>query len=306
MNNTYAKPPILAPPIVEVFASATPNGVGCNCTIVGDPDTRTAVVVDPGCNSELVLRRCEELGLRCGRCMITHAHVQQLLGVTWLKAQTGCDVFLHADDLPLYANVERQVVDFGVKVESTTMPHDSGMAVLPLPRPDGLVADGDVIQWAPMFTLRVIHTPGHSHGSVSYYFPEANLVCAGDTLACGAIARTSFPGVPSLQGTSNDQRLFASLKRLYALPGSTQVVTGHGDESNIGIKGTSPIPPADPPARVRAARRHTPAMCARRLLPPRVCPPHAHPAPCIARAGMTTIGMEATDNPQSQPRSKWH
>eukprot|EP00959_Pyramimonas_sp_CCMP1952_P069003 1440480-Pyramimonas_sp.AAC.2 len=133
---------------------------------------------------------------------------------------------MHQDDLSLYQNVSGQCSDFGVPLPKK-----------PLPDPDVFVADNDVHEVAEGVKFKCLHCPGHTPGSVSYYFEDHNLVCPGDTLFEGSIGRTSWQGLPSLEGTSNSQQILASIKyKLYSLPDDVQVVCGHGGTTDIGAE----------------------------------------------------------------------
>jgi glyoxylase-like metal-dependent hydrolase (beta-lactamase superfamily II) len=104
-----------------------------------------------------------------------------------------------------------------------------GRAVPPPPEPDALLRDGDDLEVAGV-TLRVLHTPGHTPGSVSLYAPDARLLFSGDTLFRGSIGRTDLPG-------GDYEQLIASITgRLMALPDETRVLPGHMQETTIGAE----------------------------------------------------------------------
>jgi glyoxylase-like metal-dependent hydrolase (beta-lactamase superfamily II) len=118
---------------------------GCLCTIVGCRETKEAVVVDPGGDIDVILAKAQHKGLTIRRVLITHGHLDHILGATELKSKLpSVEILMHQDDLTLYENVAGQCRDFGV-------PPPPG--AIPLPKPDAFVADGDVIQWAPSFKV---------------------------------------------------------------------------------------------------------------------------------------------------------
>ena len=121
--------------------------------------------------------------------------------------------------------VAEQCMDFGVKAPDG-----------PLPRPDAFVSDGDVLQFGRQ-SIRCLHCPGHTPGSVSYLFEEAKLCCPGDTLFRGSVGRTEWTGIRSLQGTSDSQQIIGSIKaKLLSLPGDIRVVAGHGPSTTIDFE----------------------------------------------------------------------
>ncbi|KAL1530171.1 hypothetical protein AB1Y20_001098 [Prymnesium parvum] len=206
--------------LVEVFAVPP---LGCNCTIVGDAETKEAVVVDPGGDVSKIMARLQAKGLTCKRILITHGHLDHILGGRELKEKTGAEIVMHADDLFLYERVGEQCDDFGVPRPAAA-----------LPKPDAFVADGDTFALGSI-GVKCIHCPGHTPGSTAYLFDQAQLCCPGDTLFRGSIGRTNWMGIPSLQGTSDSQQIVGSIKsKLLALPSETRVVSGHGEVTTIG------------------------------------------------------------------------
>ena len=208
-------------PIIESF-SVPP--LGCNCTIIGDPESKDCCCVDPGGNVQKILDKIRSHGLTLKRCLITHGHLDHVVGATELKEITSCEIIMHADDLSLYEKVPEQCRDFGVAAPTK-----------PLSKPDAFITDNAVLQWAPSYKVECLHCPGHTPGSTSYYFPECQLVCPGDTLFRNSVGRTSWHGIPSLEGTSDQQQLLGSIQyKLMNLPVETQVVSGHGPWTSIG------------------------------------------------------------------------
>lgn len=188
--------------------------LGCNCSIIGDPVTRQAVVVDPGGTPERILHEVRQLGLTVGYILHTHAHFDHFLAAGEMKKATGAVLCLHQDDLDLWKNLDLQCRMFGV-------------SYAPVPLPDYWLRDEERVLVGEVPVV-AIHTPGHTPGSMSFHLPNENLVLAGDTLFRGSIGRTD------LWGGDFDAIERSIRERLYTLHDSTTVVTGHGPETEIG------------------------------------------------------------------------
>src|SRR5437868_8169843 len=194
----------------------------CNCSIIGDPLTREALVVDPGDEVTRILDLLGRRRLTVKAIVSTHAHIDHVGGLTKLHQYTGVPVMMHRDDVPLYQGMDIQAAFLGVA------PPEVGEI-------DQLLSDGDVLQWGSL-AAQVMHTPGHSPGSVSLYLPpDAGKVSkappqlyAGDTLFAGSIGRTD------LWGGSMDQILDSLKSKLMQLPEETIVHPGHGARTTIG------------------------------------------------------------------------
>jgi hydroxyacylglutathione hydrolase len=186
----------------------------CNCTILGDEVTHEAVVVDPGDNIPEILSRLQKHGLTLRQIVITHAHIDHVGGAVLLKKATGAPVFLNQHDLGLLGAMEIQAGWLGIPTPEVASPDASA--------DDGLTVG--------LATLRaeVIHTPGHTPGSICLLFPEQHLLLAGDTLFAGSIGRTDLPG-------GDGPQILRSLRdRLMVLPETTRVLPGHGPDTTIG------------------------------------------------------------------------
>jgi glyoxylase-like metal-dependent hydrolase (beta-lactamase superfamily II) len=188
--------------------------LGCNCSIIGDPVSKQAIVVDPGGAAERILREVRELGLTVSRILHTHAHFDHFLASGEMKNATGAALCLHEDDRELWDMLELQCRAFGV-------------AFVPVPPPDYWLKDEEKVSVGQV-TAVALHTPGHTPGSMSFHVPEGRLVLAGDTLFRGSIGRTD------LWGGDFDAIERSIRERLYTLDESTLVVTGHGPETEIG------------------------------------------------------------------------
>jgi glyoxylase-like metal-dependent hydrolase (beta-lactamase superfamily II) len=189
----------------------------CNCTILGDPAAGEAIVVDPGDEVERILAALARHALRCTTIVNTHAHIDHVGANHPLKEATAAKLMLHEADLPLYDSLRMQAEWMG--------------GLIPEPRRaevDGHLAHGDRVR-AGAVTAEVLHTPGHTPGSLCFHVPGPEaLVLAGDTLFAGSIGRTD------LWGGDFDQEIASIRSRLLALDDTTRVIPGHGPETTIG------------------------------------------------------------------------
>jgi hydroxyacylglutathione hydrolase len=186
----------------------------CNCTILGDEVTHEALVVDPGDNIPEILSRLQKHGLTLRQIVITHAHIDHVGGAVLLRKATGAPVFLNQEDLGLLGMMEMQAGWLGVPTPEVAPPDAS--------------ADDGVSIGLINLPGEVLHTPGHTPGSICLHFPAQELLLAGDTLFAGSIGRTDLPG-------GDGRQILRSLReRLVVLPDATRVLPGHGPETTIG------------------------------------------------------------------------
>lgn len=197
--------------IVETLAVGP---LGCNCTVLGCPETGEAVVVDPGGDVAAVQEVLDRHGLKVKHLFHTHAHFDHVLGTGELKAARGGEILLHKGDGDLYANVPMQGRMFGMTLAAP-------------PPVDRFVVDGEVLAWGRA-SGAVVHTPGHTPGSVCLHVGAARLVLTGDTLFAGGIGRTD------LWGGSFPQIMRSIHERLMCLGDDTVVIPGHGEVTTIG------------------------------------------------------------------------
>ena len=188
----------------------------CNCTVLGDPETREAMVVDPGGDVARILEILDRNTLRLKSIVVTHAHLDHIAGAASLRALTGAPVLYHEADLALVAVMDQQAAWMGVAVPEVHPPDERVVAGLDL--------------WLGGSALRVLHTPGHTPGSICLYAPKQNLLVAGDTLFRGGVGRTDLWG-----GSSTQLQRSLQIELLH-LPEGTLVITGHGSSTTIGIE----------------------------------------------------------------------
>jgi hydroxyacylglutathione hydrolase len=186
----------------------------CNCSVIGDEATREAIVIDPGDNIDQILGLIKKHNLQVKQIVITHAHIDHVGGAAKLRAVTGAPVLLNQNDYALLKMLGVQAAWIGV------------------PTPDMVEIDESIGQAdrvkAGAIEAHVIHTPGHTEGSICLYFPAEQKLIAGDTLFAGSIGRTDLPG------GSYEKILHSLHDRVLALPDETVVVPGHGPFTTIG------------------------------------------------------------------------
>ena len=202
-----------------IFESFPVGPIACNCTILGDEEAREAIVIDPGDEVGRIHSRLTELGLKLKQILVTHAHIDHVGGALKLKRLTGAPIFLNENDIPLLKMIETQAAWLGVRAPETAAPDES--------LTDGLIVGLE------RYPAQVLHTPGHTQGSVCLHFAPLKLLIAGDTLFAGSIGRTDMPG-------GNYGQIIDSLHtRLLALPDETEVLPGHGPVTTIGEERSS-------------------------------------------------------------------
>ena len=204
----------------------------CNCHILGDPHTHEALVIDPGDDAGRILSLIERHKLTVRGIVLTHSHIDHVGGLWRVRQATGAPVQMHADDVELYRMLAVQAAWIGMKTpESAEI--------------DELLREGDKLHWGP-FEAQVLHTPGHTRGSICLYMPSdlprsraaaiaaksterrPGRLFAGDTLFAGSIGRTD------LWGGSFETIMRSLTGKVLELPDDTQVFPGHGESTTLG------------------------------------------------------------------------
>ena len=182
-----------------------------NCYLVYPEQDGVLYIIDPGGNPEKILKQAESFQASSVQIMLTHAHVDHISALGVLKEKLGVGkVYLHPDDEALYRS-----------------PANALLPIMPA------AEDLPETAWPPPENkdFKVLETPGHTFGSVCYYFPEMNALFTGDTLFAGSVGRTDLPG------SGEHEELIAAIRQtLFSLPGSTRVFPGHGEETTIQIE----------------------------------------------------------------------
>jgi hydroxyacylglutathione hydrolase len=186
-----------------------------NCFMIADEETAECLVTDPGDEPDRILDLIKENNFKVQYILCTHAHFDHVGALPEVKEGTGAKIVLHSDDLVIYRNAPEYAKSWGFEID-------------PLPEPDMLVSEGDVLRLGDL-EFRVLHTPGHSPGGICIY--GEGILITGDTLFAGSVGRTDLYG-------GDVKKLKTSFKRLMCLPDETRVLPGHGPESTISRERT--------------------------------------------------------------------
>jgi hydroxyacylglutathione hydrolase len=183
-----------------------------NCYIVGCEETKLGAIIDPGDEGKRILEAVDDSGLKITHVLLTHAHFDHIGAADEVVKATGAQLALHPQDLPLL-NAGGGATFFGLPTP---------------PIPDAslrLEADQEIS--VGELTLRVLHTPGHSPGHVTFYEPKQGVIFDGDVLFAQGIGRADLPG-------GSYETLMDSIQGLLTLPDETVVYSGHGPPTTIG------------------------------------------------------------------------
>ncbi|MEO6804438.1 MAG: MBL fold metallo-hydrolase [Granulicella sp.] len=188
----------------------------CNCSILGDETSGEAMVIDPGDETSRILAVLARHKLTVKQIIVTHAHIDHIAGAQQLKRVTGAPILYNQLDLPLVQMMEVQAGWLGIATPEVAPPDDS-------------LEDGQTLSVAGI-SGTILHTPGHTQGSVCLHIPAETLLIAGDTLFAGSVGRTDLPG-------GDTHMLIDSIQtRLMTLPEDTVVIPGHGGSTTIGAE----------------------------------------------------------------------
>ena len=198
---------------IRIFDHFEVGPLACNCYIVGDPDAREAIVIDPGGDADTIASALAEKELRVTAIVATHAHFDHVIAAQRIRELTGAPFYLHDADKPLLSWYrESGRIFLGVDLPDP-------------PDVDSSPSEGDRVR-AGSVELEVVHTPGHSPGSISLV--TGDVIFSGDTLFAGSIGRTDLPG-------GDAQALVSAVRhKLFEWPDQTPVHPGHGPATTVG------------------------------------------------------------------------
>jgi len=189
--------------------------------IIADAHTKEALLIDPGGDAETIQKWVKKLQVRVVQILVTHAHFDHIMAANKVRKMLKAAIWLHSADLSLWRQLPEQMAFMGLKRRGR------GCGMKKLPDPDHILKEGTKLKILDGVT---IHTPGHTPGSVCFYFPPYDLLISGDTLFKAHVGRTDLPG-------GDPAALRRSVfHKLYKLPGETRVLPGHGKETTIGYE----------------------------------------------------------------------
>lgn len=189
------------------------GALGTNCWFLQNPENGSMLIVDPAASPDRIAGQIRKMGGKPEAILLTHGHYDHMLAA---EEVSGCF------EIPVYAHEEEQEVLKDAQKNLSAL-----WSTAYTMEADRTVREGEVL-WLAGFEIHVLHTPGHTKGSVCYYFPEQKVLLSGDTLFCESYGRYDFP-------TSSGRELAASVKRLLEeLPEDVIVCPGHNETTEIG------------------------------------------------------------------------
>lgn len=189
-----------------------------NCYIVGDTETKQALVIDPVENADLIVETAQAQGWKIERILATHGHFDHVLASKDLKVLTGAPFHIHAESMPFLENLPQT----GLQFTGELFPEAAA--------PDGFLTTAPQTIEVGAIKLETLYTPGHAPGHISFFLPDERIVFSGDTLFKGSVGRTDLPG-------SNQAQLMQSIReKLLPLGDDVQVLAGHMGATTIGVE----------------------------------------------------------------------
>ncbi|MDX6379911.1 MAG: hydroxyacylglutathione hydrolase [Rubrobacteraceae bacterium] len=185
-----------------------------NCYVIGDEESRTGALIDPGDEGTRIVLAVERMGLEISQIIVTHAHVDHVGAIAPLVDEFLCPVVMHEEAEAMLKMAPQQAMMMGFRFGK-------------VPNVDRHVGDDEVLEVGSL-RLRSLYTPGHAPGHLAFYEEEQGIVFSGDALFAGSVGRVDLPG------GSMEVLMRSISKRLLTLPDETRVLSGHGPETTIG------------------------------------------------------------------------
>lgn len=192
-----------------------------NCYLIGNPETDELLIFDPGADAQAIKDAVRDMGMKPVAILLTHGHFDHVGAVRNLKTEYGIPVIAGEEEKQILSDIDAVLP----VIFRESYPDLDVFRI----EPERFVQNGDLIEIAGMY-VTCLHTPGHTAGSYSYFFPAEGLVVSGDTLFMESVGRTDFTT------GSNEELLKAITEVLYELPEETVVLPGHGPATNIGYE----------------------------------------------------------------------
>ncbi len=185
-----------------------------NCYLLGCEETMQAAIIDPAWNGRAIAATADEQGWEITQILLTHSHFDHIGGLADLKSATHAPIYIHPEAIPMMQTATMQAALYQMHIPAP-------------PPPDEMLHEGQTLTVGNC-SLRVLYTPGHAPGHVSFYLPEHGVVFSGDALFQNSIGRTDLPG-------GDYHTLIRAIQReLLSLPDETHVLSGHGPATTIG------------------------------------------------------------------------
>lgn len=187
-----------------------------NCYIVACEERGQAAVIDPAWDGRGIAATAQQQGYDITHILLTHAHFDHVGGLAQLKEETNAPIYIHPDAVEMLSMATMSAAFFNVRIPAP-------------PAPDELLKEGQILTVGNL-KLHVLYTPGHAPGHVSFYIPDHRIIFDGDVLFQGSVGRTDLPG-------GDAETLLKTIReQLLVLPDQTQVFSGHGEVTTIGME----------------------------------------------------------------------
>jgi hydroxyacylglutathione hydrolase len=185
-----------------------------NCYVIGDEESMTGAIIDPGDEAARIALTVERVGLEISQIIVTHSHIDHVGAVAQLVDEYMCPVLMHEEAEAMLKTVPQQAMMMGIRFGK-------------VPKVDRHVGDEEVLEVGSL-RLRSLYTPGHAPGHLAFLVEDEGIVFSGDALFAGSVGRVDLPG------GSMEVLMRSISERLLTLPDETRVLSGHGPETTIG------------------------------------------------------------------------